>query len=122
MSLAHRQAAGRRRIVSASICSVAVLAAALLGAHQTGVAIEGALYLLPAAGLALVLMCGRYPGERALKRLRAGRTMLPRATRTAGASTPERRHTESHVLRGGRLIAVSLAGRAPPATAAVCCC
>jgi len=63
-----------------------------------------------------VLLSGRYPGERALKRLREARRS---ATQHPASSRSPRQHAVA-LLRGGRLIAVSLAGRAPPC-AAVCC-
>jgi hypothetical protein len=67
------------------------------------------LYLAPAALLLLSLWLGRYPGEkriRALLGVTAFRVAcaLVRATTRCAATLP----------RGGRLIAASLAGRAPP--------
>jgi hypothetical protein len=74
------------------------------------------LYLLPALLLLLVLLVRRYPGERLLgvlaaRRARRARTRVPAATR----------RIELPVPHGGRLIAVSLAGRAPPRAPAGAC-
>jgi hypothetical protein len=73
--------------------------------------VMGLMYLLPALVLAVLLRGGRYPGERAIERLRAARAPRPRR-RVAVMSCP--RWCPRAQRRGGRLIAVSLAGRAPP--------
>lgn len=75
------------------------------------------MYLLPALVLAVVLLGRRYPGERVIERLREARATRPRA-RAASALCPRLRPREHR--RGGRLIAVSLAGRAPPLVAGCC--
>ncbi len=75
------------------------------------------LYLLPALVLAVVLLARRYPGECVIERLREARAARPRA-RAADALRPRQRPREHQ--RGGRLIAVSLAGRAPPLVAGCC--
>lgn len=70
------------------------------------------LYLAPAALLALLLVCGRYPAERRLSirvsraraRLRAPRRLVTRSLR------PPRRLG----MGGGALLALNLAGRGPP--------
>lgn len=72
---------------------------------------------LPLLALLLALLLGRYPGCEAIVRL---------SERIAGARRPEprtagrRRSTSrppSFARRGGLLLALSLSGRAPPATA-----
>lgn len=93
-----------------AVVAIATLAAlGLLGALQ-----PGALMFLPALLLAAALFAGRYPGERLIARWARAR---PRA-RQAVARVIEPARPSLHLLRGGRLIAVSLAGRAPPALAA----
>jgi hypothetical protein len=77
---------------------------------------EGMLYLLPALLLLLVLVAGRYPGERLIRALCARRARRARVRVPA----PLRR-VELPVPHGGRLIAVSLAGRAPPPAWAGAC-
>jgi len=69
------------------------------------------LYLLPALALAASLILRRYPGERRLLALIAGRSKprrRPEARTTAGA------RPRALVPRGGLLIACSLAVRPPP--------
>jgi hypothetical protein len=116
MSRVHRPVARWRLISLVGIGSVVVLIGPLFGWHPGSAVLVGVLYLLPAIVMGVVLLAGRYPGVRALERLRqtraspTGRPVSSRAPRQPGAQT----------LRGGRLIAVSLAGRAPP-RAAVCC-
>jgi hypothetical protein len=76
-------------------------------------AVIGLLYLAPALLLGLLLLGGRYPGERILARplrhrrlarRRPVRRLLPRPPRRTGP-------------RGGLLIAAGLAGRGPPSVA-----
>jgi hypothetical protein len=91
-----------------SICGLLALAA-----PGSGIAAglwQGMLYLLPALLLLLVLLARRYPGERLLGALRVRRAR-GRARVRAGVAV---RRIELPVPHGGRLIAVSLAGRAPP--------
>jgi hypothetical protein len=83
---------------------------ALHGAVAAGVW-EGMLYLLPALVLVLALLVKRYPGERLLVALAARRV---RHVRARARLLPAVRGIELPVPHGGRLIAVSLAGRAPP--------
>jgi hypothetical protein len=71
---------------------------------------EGLLYLLPALVLVVALLVKRYPGERLLVALAARRARPRRRARLLPAVS----RIELPVPRGGRLIAVSLAGRAPP--------
>jgi hypothetical protein len=72
------------------------------------------MYLLPALVLAVVILGRRYPGERVIERLREARATRPRRR---AASVPRPRQRLRYHQRGGRLIAVSLAGRAPPLAA-----
>jgi hypothetical protein len=103
----------RGRVVLAGAI-VLLTSAGLLGlASAGGVAggvWEGVLYLLPALLLAVVLLLRRYPGERLLRALVARRAHRARI----GARRLVMRGIELPVPQGGRLIAVSLAGRAPP--------
>ncbi len=67
--------------------------------------------IAPLLVLVLFLAAGRYPGERALERLRQILRPRPRSRLRASRLGPV---AEAMPWRGGRLIAVSLAGRAPP--------
>ena len=72
------------------------------------------LYAAPAALLLLALVCGRYPGERLIARLTRAlhRRRRPTSSRSAPPG-PARKHAG-----GGRLLALRLAGRGPPAAVA----
>jgi hypothetical protein len=77
---------------------------------------SGALTMLPAVALVVMMLTRPYVGERVIARLRARRSPRPRvAGATVGSPRPD-----AHVARGGRLIAVALAGRAPPLALAGC--
>jgi len=94
-----------------------VLALALLGV--LALALGGALgslqgvvlTLAPALGLAAMMLTRPYLGERVIARLRARRQSHPHAlaARVAARGCPR-----APRARGGRLIALALAGRAPP--------
>jgi hypothetical protein len=75
--------------------------------------ISGLLFLLPAFALALALLARRYPGERRLSALRRRRAPArwprPRSSVSIAARVP------LFAVRGGLLIARSLAVRPPPA-------
>jgi hypothetical protein len=71
------------------------------------------LSLVPVLLLVAALALGRYPGEGALERVRATRR---RRRRPADAASPAR--SPLTLVRGGLLVAASLAGRAPPLAAA----
>jgi hypothetical protein len=71
---------------------------------------SGALTMLPALVLAAMMLTRPYLGERAIARLRSRRP--PR--RGAAARIGVRLRPRASVVRGGRLIAAALAGRAPP--------
>jgi hypothetical protein len=70
------------------------------------------LSLVPVLLLVAALALGRYPGEGALERVRATRGRR----RPADAASPAR--SPLTLVRGGLLVAASLAGRAPPLAAA----
>jgi hypothetical protein len=97
-----------------------ILALAALAALAVSGAIDplqsGVLTMLPAVALAVMMLTRPYLGERVIARLRARRPRRPSAVRSIVGS-PRR---EVHVARGGRLIAVALAGRAPPLVLAGC--
>jgi hypothetical protein len=87
-----------------------ILVLVALDGGTAGALWQGALYLLPALLLGAALLTRRYPGERLLETLR-----LRGAQHRARAHARTVRHaTERLTPHGGRLIAVSLAGRAPP--------
>jgi hypothetical protein len=115
MSRAHRPVSARSILSLTGAAFAAVLAVAVLTGHSASALVEGALYLLPAVLFALVLLAGRYPGERVLRRLRSTRLAGP-PERPANSFRPRQR--PARALSGGRLIAVRLAGRGPPALAA----
>jgi hypothetical protein len=101
----------QRLMLGAAFASSALLLLAALAGHA-----ELLPYAAPVFLLAVPLLAGRYVGEEKLERMRSGfrrgrrlpRAAAPRAGRRLAASFP----------RGGRLIADSLAERAPPLTAA----
>ncbi len=74
------------------------------------------LLLAPALLLAVLLALGRYPGSGALARVLERR--LPRADRRRETRRPLPRALRRHRPRGGVLLALALAGRAPPVVAA----
>ncbi len=71
---------------------------------------SGALTMLPALALAVMMLTRPYLGERVIGRLRGRPPRRPRAV--SPTVPPVRPHACS--VRGGRLLAVALAGRAPP--------
>jgi hypothetical protein len=70
------------------------------------------LLAVPALVVLLPLLAGRYLGEEGLARLAARFAPRRQSPRTAHASMPRPRPT---IAAGSRLLASSLAGRAPPA-------
>jgi len=104
--------AGRRLPLIAALIVASVIVCAT-GGHglQTGV-----LSMLPAVALAIVLLTRRYPGELVLARVRLRRAPRPG---TAILTTAPRR-ADRRIARGGRLIALAMAGRAPPRAVAAC--
>jgi hypothetical protein len=72
------------------------------------------LTLAPALLLALALLLGRPPGERAIERLRA--RLAPRAhARRRTVAAVAHRLTPLMLPRGGQLVASAVAARPPPA-------
>lgn len=69
--------------------------------------------LAPLAVLVGMLVCGRYPGERALERVR--RWFEPAAHSKPRPLARPRLKLRVSGARGSALIATNLAGRAPPA-------
>jgi hypothetical protein len=96
----------RARVLVVLLGGSVVLALAVAGASASML-----LYLLPALALAGPLLLRRYPGERRLLALIAGRSK-PR--RRPGARTTSTARPRALVPRGGLLIACSLAVRPPP--------
>ena len=95
--------------VALILALVAVTVLALSG--SAGWLPNGVLMMFPALALAIVMLTRPYLGERTIARLRA--RLAPRRPPAAPSrAVALRRHTT--VARGGRLIAVALAGRAPP--------
>jgi len=70
----------------------------------------GVLTMLPAVALAVAMATRPYLGERLIARLRARRRRRPRTAQDIAGPV----RNAAGVARGGRLIAVALAGRAPP--------
>jgi len=71
--------------------------------------------LAPLVLLVATLLAGRYPGEKAIERCRQAITTL--LSRARGRSAPVRFPAFfASPVRGGRLMANSLAGRGPPET------
>ncbi|HVC84238.1 MAG TPA: hypothetical protein VNC12_03205 [Solirubrobacteraceae bacterium] len=96
----------RARVLVVLLAGSLVLASAVAGANASVL-----LYLLPALALAAPLILRRYPGERRLLALIAGRS---RPRRGLGARAPSSARRGTLVPRGGLLIACSLAVRPPP--------
>jgi hypothetical protein len=70
------------------------------------------LYLAPLLALAVLLVCGRYPGENVLERLRRARRPRPlRGARTIRA------RDRPQVRPRSLLLSAALAGRGPPVVA-----
>jgi hypothetical protein len=79
---------------------------------------SGLLTMVPALAVAVMMFARPYLGERVIARLRARRRSRNRRSVSARQAAPVRRC--ARVARGGRLIAVALAGRAPPPALAGC--
>lgn len=96
---------------------VALVALTALALSGTLASLQsGTMTILPALALAVALLLRPYLGAGAIARLHARRAR-PRRVAVRLAAPPRRR---GRVARGGRLIAVSLAGRAPPRALAGC--
>ena len=102
-----------------SLTLVLLALVALTLAGELGDA-QGVLMMLPALLLAVVMLTRPYLGEATIARLRVRRAA--RRNRRVGvpgcALAPLR--SPAHVSRGGCLIAMALAGRAPPLAPAGC--
>ncbi len=111
-SLSRRRArvAGRLALILVLVCLTVLALGGAIDLLQTGV-----LTMLPALALAVMMLMRPYPGERVVARLRARRRRASAVRCTVGFLRPE-----ASVARGGRLIAVALAGRAPPLAFADC--
>jgi hypothetical protein len=96
-----------RRWRLAAAIALVVLVALMLGGAIDALQ-SGALTMLPALALAAMMLTRPYLGERAIARLRRDPARVPEVV----APAPSRR--AATLARGGRLIAVALAGRAPP--------
>lgn len=113
----HRRVVSLRLAMFVGVASIVALCLLMHHTQPANAELVGLLYLLPAMLLALVLFMGHYPGERALRRLCSHeRSSLTRRCQSIGGP----RRSPVRILRGGRLIAVCLAGRGPP-SATVCC-
>lgn len=113
MGISRRRSRVRVVGLAAFAGLLAVLVLGLGLGHVPGHLAPGLLFLSPAVVLAVVLFAGRYPGERAIERWRDART---RPVRRLATPLPPRPRLFASP-GGGRLIAVSLAGRAPPLAA-----
>src|SRR3954447_5828163 len=103
-----------RTLLGAMVAAAVALA---LPHVATGVGAD-ALIAVPGLLLLLPLVAGRYVGaERLVRIVRRG---LPRAFRRGGRPPVRVRAARRVAARGGLLIAVSLARRGPPASAAAC--
>jgi hypothetical protein len=114
MEASGGRCAGWRVLGLTVVAGLLVVLAGVMLSQPVGASLQGVMFVLPALLMALVLVAKRYPGERVIERLRALRV----ARRQRPASVAVRLRPRSRVRpRGGRLIAVSLAGRAPPLAA-----
>lgn len=104
---------GRAAALAVALAA-AIALAALAPLGVLGALTPGALMLLPTLLLVVVLLAGRFPGERLIERWSRGRPRPRKMIAQVLAPT----HRPAQTLRGGRLIAAALAGRAPPAAAA----
>src|SRR5271167_4902088 len=104
-------AVGRLALVLALVTLAALALAGAIDPLQSG-----ALTMLPAIVLAGVMLTRPYVGERAIARFRARRTWR----RDEMRPLVSRRCSSARAVRGGRLIAAALAGRAPPLALAGC--
>ncbi len=106
-SESHRQA----RLIWRSALLFALLAVAVLALCSHSASLQsGVLVMLPALAIAVLMLTRPYLGERLIASLRARR---PRRSPML-APMLSVLHPAQSVARGGRLIAVALAGRAPP--------
>lgn len=102
----RRLLAGVLALAGAGLLAVLALSGSLVSAQ------EALLTLAPAFALALLMLARPYVGERTLARLRTSRRRA--RLRAPCADRAPRHGLERAIAGGGRLIAASLAGRAPP--------
>lgn len=109
-ALSHRLRDGR---TARALGALALAALIVLVVHldATRSLPSDLLTVLPALGFALLMLVRPYLGAKAIARLHGVRS---RARRVAARARPLPRR-RSETVRGGRLIAAALAGRAPPA-------
>ncbi len=103
---AHETRRSRCPLLAAALATVTVLCIWADGSFA-----NGALMMLPALVLALIMLTRPYIGERVIARLRIRRSTRRRAP---AASTRTGMRFAPVAVSGGRLIAAALAGRAPP--------
>lgn len=109
-ALSNRLSRGRGVRALAALALLALIAlVALLDATRS--LPSDLLTVLPAVALALLMVARPYLAAGTIMRLR-GRRGRRRATEEPASAIPRRRR---EIVRGGRLIAAALAGRAPPA-------
>jgi hypothetical protein len=116
-SLCSVSSGPRARVIwrlALALALVALTALALSGVIES--LQSGAMMVLPTFALAVVMLVRPYLGEGVIARLHARRAKRPSVARAVAA--PPRPRTD--VARGGRLIAVALAGRAPPSVLVDC--
>jgi hypothetical protein len=108
--------AGRRAIWRLALVLALATLAALALSHTVDLLQGGTLTMLPAIALAVAMLTRPYLGERLIARMRR------RDGRPADALAPAIAYVRpcAWLARGGRLIAVALAGRAPPRALAAC--
>ncbi len=97
------------------VALIALTALALSGVIES--LQSGAMMVLPALVLAVVMLVRPYLGEGAIARLHARRARRPNVATPMLVVPPRPR---GRVARGGRLIAVAMAGRAPPLALVAC--
>jgi hypothetical protein len=100
------------------VVAVVLLAAGELSG-QLGSCSSALMMMLPALLLAAVMLVRPYPGERTIARLRTLRRAPEPRCGPVRPISPSGRPGRA-LVRGGRLIASALAGRAPPAVLARC--
>ncbi len=119
MSSLRRVVAERTRLIlRAALALVLVALTALMLSGAIDVLQSGVLTMLPAIALAAMMLARPYLGERVIGRVRARRH---RRSRTAVAVLSALR-PQPIATRGGCLIAMALAGRAPPRALALARC
>jgi hypothetical protein len=107
----------RVRVVWRSTAMLALVAFAVVAlSGKLGGAQSGALIMLPALLFATVMLTRPYLGERVIARLRVRHVRRPHT----GAYVRGPLRPATRAASGGRLIAMALAGRAPPLAPAGC--